>query len=164
MYSVIQSDAQPGFHTAWVHQAGNSMGFEHTLVAKCKRSKIRAKKDTGWHAGILDCLLSQRKLQKWIKHRRWPTTKKIILWPWYLKRAFIKRNATSKTQCKKQRSYFVTLVFKCPHVPASSLFFREEWTHFLPLPMTLEVLPILGRKENATLVIYHYTNIVCAGI
>lgn len=43
--------------------------------------------------------------------------KKIILWPWYLKRAFIKRNATSKTQCKKQRSHFVTLVFKCPHAP-----------------------------------------------
>lgn len=67
--------------TAWVpHQAGNSMGFEHTLVAMSKHTKIKAKKDTGWHVGILDCLLSQRKLpKKWIKHQRRPTAERSFL-------------------------------------------------------------------------------------
>lgn len=90
--------------TAWVpHRAGSSMGYEHTLVAMCKHTKIRAKKDTGWHVGILDCLLSQRKLKKkWIKHQRWPTAKRsffdLDIWKQILSREMLHQKHSAKNR------------------------------------------------------------------
>lgn len=143
---------QPG--TQWPMWCTAGLGGAYpssTLVAMCTHAKKQSweeHKMASW-TGYLRKGLKPEVTKEMNQASEVTYCRNVTSWLPYLERAFIKRNATLKTQCKTESTREVGGYFSVQEPPPSCFLSpnqREERTHLSPLSMTPEVLHILGRR------------------